>query len=87
MATHKSAWKRYLQSEKRRKARRAASKTVRTQLKSAREAIEAKTAEPNSGEVHAAVKLLAAAGRKGLMHRKSASRRISRLMKAAARKS
>jgi small subunit ribosomal protein S20 len=86
MATHKSAWKRYLQSEKRRKARRAAAKTVRTKLKSAREAIAENTAEPNSGDVQAAVKLIAAAGRKGLMHRKSASRRISRLMKAAGQK-
>ena len=86
MATHKSAWKRYLQSEKRRKARRAASKTVRSQIKAARAAIEANTAEPNAGDVRDAVKLLAAAGQKRLMHPKSAARRISRLMKAAAKK-
>lgn len=84
MATHKSAWKRYLQSEKRRKARKAAYKAVRTQIKSARSAIEGQNADPNAGDVKAAVSMLASAGRKKLIHKKAAARRISRLMKAAA---
>ncbi len=79
MANHKSAAKRHLQSEKRRIQNRAARSALRTQIKKAR-------ADLQSGAqtgVTEAVQALAKAGGKGLMHKKTAARRISRLMKAA----
>jgi len=83
MAHHKSAWKRHLQSQKRRLQNRAKMSAMKTQLKRARAAISAGTAEPNGGDVQLAVKALARIGQKGLLHKKTAQRRISRLMKAA----
>lgn len=83
MANHKSAAKRHLQSEKRRLQNRAARSALRTQLKKARADVQAGAANPNDGSVKAAVQALAKAGTKGLMHKKTVARRISRLMKAA----
>ena len=40
MATHKSAWKRYLQSEKRRERNRTAKSALKTQVKKARAEID-----------------------------------------------
>lgn len=85
MAHHKSAWKRHLQAQKRRAANRKARSTVRTQVKKARIEIDAGKASPVAGEVQSAQRLLASAGRKHLLHPKTAARRISRLMRAAAK--
>lgn len=87
MANHKSAWKRYLQSEKRNEQNRTARSALRTQVKKARAELSAGNASGVQGEVLGAVKSLAKAGQKGLMHKRTASRRISRLMKAANRSS
>jgi small subunit ribosomal protein S20 len=84
MANHKSAKKRHLQSEKRRINNRGARSTLRTQVKKARAEIAAGNASGTAGEVKSAVEALAKAGG-GLMHKRAASRRISRLMKAANR--
>ena len=83
MATHKSAWKRYLQSEKRRERNRSLKSATNTEIKRARQAIADKKANPTTGAVKTAVVALAKAASKGLMTKKTASRRISRLMKAA----
>lgn len=83
MANHKSAWKRHLQSEKRRIRNRSQKSALKTQLKKARAEIAAGTASASAGQVKEAVRLLARAGQKGLLHKRTAARRISRLMKAA----
>lgn len=83
MAHHKSAWKRHLQSRKRRAANRDVKGAVKTQLKKARAEIAAGTASGTAGEVQTAVSLIARAGRKRVLHPKAAARRVSRLMKAA----
>lgn len=82
MANHKSAWKRHLQSEKRRVANRAARSALRTQIKKARADLQSGSAAPE-GSVKEAIQALAKAGGSGLMHKKTAARRVSRLMKAA----
>lgn len=85
MANHKSAAKRHLQSEKRRANNRGARSTLRSQIKKARAEISAGNAVGTAGEVKSAVEALAKAGGSGLLHKRAASRRISRLMKAANR--
>lgn len=82
MADHKSAKKRILQTEKRRVAHRGARSTMRSTLKSARAEIEAGGASSEKGEVKAALIALARAGQNGLLHKRTANRRISRLMQA-----
>ena len=81
MANHPSAWKRHLQSEKRRAQNRSRRAELATQIKKARLEITQETAVINQGEIKSAVSLLARAASKGLLHRRTASRRISRLMK------
>jgi small subunit ribosomal protein S20 len=83
MASHKSAWKRYLQSEKRRLRNRAVKSALKTQVKKARAEIESGRASAVAGEVKNAVAALHRAGTKGVLHKRTASRRVSRLMKAA----
>ena len=83
MANHKSALKRNRQNIKRREANRVLRSSMRTQLKKAREEIEKGGADWKEGEVKLAVKSLAAMAQKGILKRETASRRISRLMKAA----
>ncbi len=86
MAHHKSAWKRHLQSRKRRAKNRQMKAAMRTQVKKARATIDEGEAAPNAGDVQAAVKALASLGRKRVLHPRAAARRISRLMKQAAKK-
>ena len=86
MASHKSAWKRYLQSEKRRTRNRTARSALKTQVKKARAEIETGKSSPVAGEVQSAVAAIQHAASKGVMHKRTAARRVSRLMKAAAKK-
>ncbi len=85
MANHKSAWKRYLQSEKRKVRNRAVKSALQSTVKKARAEITQKLAKPNGGLVQMAVKALASAASKGVIHKRAAARRISRIMKAAAK--
>lgn len=85
MANHKSALKRYRQSEKRREENRTQRSALRTQVKKARAEIGTGNASAVAGDVKAAVQALAKAGSKGILHKRTAARRISRLMKAANR--
>lgn len=81
MANTKSAQKRVRSSERRRTANRIIRSQTRTSAKKARQAID-------SGEVSAAesvsqaVSLLDKAATKRLMHKRTAARRKSRLMRA-----
>ena len=83
MANHKSAKKRILQNNKRRDNNRSARSAMRSTLKSARAEIQAGNASSEKGQVQDAIRALARAGQNGLLHKRAASRRISRLMKAA----
>jgi small subunit ribosomal protein S20 len=83
MANHPSALKRHLQSVKKNARNRSARAALATQVKKARAEITEKKAEPNQGEVKKAVSLLARSGSKGILHKKTVARRISRLMKQA----
>lgn len=83
MANHKSAMKRNRQNIKRREGNRVLRSTMRTQLKKANEELQKGGADWKEGEVKTAVRGLAAMAQKGILKRKTASRRISRLMKKA----
>jgi small subunit ribosomal protein S20 len=83
MANHKSAKKRHLQSEKRRLRNRSVRSSLHTQIKKARVELTNKTAAPNAGEILLAQSALAIAARKGVLHKKTAARRISRMMAQA----
>lgn len=83
MANHPSALKRHLQSVKKNQRNRAARAALATQIKKARQELSDQTAKVNEGEIKKAVSLLARSARKGIMPKKTMSRRISRLMKQA----
>jgi len=85
MANHPSAIKRHLQSLKKNARNRSARAELATQVKKARIEINENNAKVNEGENKNAVGLLARSARKGLLHKKTASRRISRLMKQASK--
>lgn len=76
MANHVSAVKRHIQSEKRRLRNRSVKSALHTQLKKTR-------SDMSPENVSEGQKALAIAARKGILHWKTAARRISRLMKAA----
>jgi small subunit ribosomal protein S20 len=78
---HKSAIKRHRQSLKRRARNVALDSRVRNVLRRAREAIDSKNAEVAETELRNVVRTLTKAVSKGVLHRNSASRRISRLSK------
>jgi small subunit ribosomal protein S20 len=84
MANHTSALKRHLQSVKRNLRNRSARAALATQIKKARAEIADNKAKVNEGEVKNAVSLLARSARKGILPKKTASRRISRLMRQLA---
>lgn len=75
MANHASALKRHRQSLKKNARNRSAKAALATQVKKARLDVK------NETEVKKAVSLLARSVSKGILHRKTASRKISRLMK------
>lgn len=75
MANHASALKRHRQSLQRNTRNRSARAALATQVKKARVDIK------NETEVKNALSLLARSVSKGILHKKTASRRISRLMK------
>jgi small subunit ribosomal protein S20 len=82
MANHKSALKRIRQSEKRRQTNRVHRGAMRTEVKKFRAAIEAGDKEAAATALAAAVARTAATGSKGVLHKNTASRRISRLQLA-----
>lgn len=78
MASHKSAEKRNRQTPKRQLRNRVALGAMRTALKKARTALDAKSSEA-IGLVKQAVAQIDKAVTKGVVHRRTASRLISRL--------
>lgn len=83
MANHRSAIKRHLQSLKKNARNRAARSALATQVKKARHEVAGDNASVSSDEVKKAQSMLASSVSKGILHKKTASRRISRLMKQA----
>ncbi|NOK39805.1 30S ribosomal protein S20 [Corallococcus exercitus] len=86
MANTKSAEKRHRQSLKRRARNVNVRTTVKDAVKSAREAIASKDGAKTTDALKAASKTLNKAASKGVLHKRTAARRISRLAKAAAKK-
>ncbi len=81
MANHASALKRARQSEKRR-ARNASRKTrVKNMVKSVVKAVEMKDQTAAQQAMKEAVPVIQKAGAKGVIHKKKASRQVSRLMR------
>jgi small subunit ribosomal protein S20 len=81
LATHKSAEKRDRQSKVRRERNIAAKSTIKTKVKTVLAAVEGKNKENSVSALKSTVPSLAKAAAKGLIHKKNASRKISRLTK------
>jgi small subunit ribosomal protein S20 len=84
LANTKSAEKRHRQSLKRRARNVTVRGEVKTAVKGAREALATKGGNPTDA-LKAASKALNKAASKGVLHKRTASRRISRLAKAASK--
>lgn len=79
MATHKSAIKRANQSEVRRVRNRARKTVVKNVVKRVRVALASKSVEEAQAALTQAIPVIDKAASKGTLHRKTASRKISRL--------
>jgi len=80
LANHKSALKRIRQSEKRRLRNRQVNSHLKTVLKSFYSAVEGKTEGADLVEVHRkTVSTIDRAATKGILHKKTAARKISRI--------
>ncbi len=80
MANHKSALKRIKQSEKRRLRNRQVNSQLKTVLKLFYSAVEEKTEGTDLAEIHRnTVSEIGRAATKGIMHKKTAARKISRI--------
>ena len=83
MANHKQADKRHRQSLRRKARNKYYKSTMRTYLKRARVALEEKA--PNAEEaVRKAVSMIDKVAQKGVIHRNTAARTISRLLESQA---
>lgn len=83
MANTKSAEKRNRQAQKRRARNTIVRTTVKTAVKKARETLTGQDAAKTQDAVKDATKTLARAASKGVLHKRTASRRIARLARAA----
>lgn len=83
MSDHASAKKAHRQSQQHRARNRRMKSTVATRVKQARAAIAQQQATPNEGAVRSAVRQLAHAAAKGVLHKRTVARRASRLMRQA----
>lgn len=79
MANHKSAEKRNRQSQIRRLRNRMNKKEMKTAIRRFNEVIESGSGEENNEALRKVTKVIARTARKGSIHKKSASRKISRL--------
>jgi small subunit ribosomal protein S20 len=83
LATHKSAIKRSTQSVKHKERNTAVKSKVKTAVKSVIKAVEAKDKEAATAALAQSVPILAKAAAKGIFHKKTMSRKISRLTRKA----
>ena len=82
MANHKSAIKRIRQNDKRRLTNRLHRGAMRTEVKKFREAIDAGDKDAATVALASAIARVGTNGNKGVLHKRTASRRISRLQLA-----
>ena len=85
MANHPSAIKRYRQARKRQEANQSAKARVRTLTRKVEVTVATGDAKASQESLDIASRALAKAASKGLVHRKTASRRTSRLAKKVAK--
>jgi len=78
---HKSTEKRARQNKKQYQANRAVKSSVKTGVKNLLAVIEAKNQEGSASQLKKVISTLSKAASKGMVHKKTASRRISRLTK------
>ncbi len=81
MIVHKSAVKRSRQALKHRERNISVKSSIRTGVKTVLEAVEGKDPEAAKAALAKAVPAIAKAAAKGAFHKKTASRKISRLTK------
>jgi small subunit ribosomal protein S20 len=81
LATHKSAEKRDRQNKKNRVRNVAAKSAIKTKIKSVIAGVESKNKEDSVNALKVAIPALSKSASKGLIHKKNASRKISRLTK------
>jgi len=81
LANHKSALKRNRQNQLRRLRNRSNKSMMKTVVKKVLEAIELNSAEQAQEALKAAIPLIAKTAVKGSIHKKNASRKVSRLTK------
>ena len=79
MANHKSAVKRAKQSEARRLRNRARKTRMKTAIRGLEEAISGGSREAMEERLRQAISVIAKTASKGVIHRNTASRKISRL--------
>ncbi len=79
MANYKSAIKRARQNEKRRLRNKSSKTRIKNIVKSVRLAVSEKSDETALAELDIAKSIIDNAAKKGVIHRKTASRKISRL--------
>ena len=82
MANHKSALKRARQSEKRYDRNRAIKGHLRTVVRAFREAVAEGNEEKTKETLGVATRAIRKAASKGVLHTRTASRRVSRLAQA-----
>jgi small subunit ribosomal protein S20 len=81
LANHKSALKRARQNEIRRMRNKAVKTGVKTVVKDVRLSIDENTPESAVEKLDAAKSIISKAAKKGVIHKKTAARKISRLEK------
>ena len=79
MANHRSAIKRMIQSEKRRAKNRRVKSSVKTQVKSYLKTLEEKNPDTAREILQQTISTIDKAASKGIIHKRNASRKISRL--------
>lgn len=79
MANHKSAFKRARQNEKRRIRNKSTKTRVKNIVKGLRLSVSEKSEEAALNELNTAKSTIDKAAKKGVIHKKTASRKISRL--------
>lgn len=83
MANHKSALKRAGQNQVRRMRNRTIRTRVKSVVKEVRQTVVAKPGEIPSEQVKHAQAVIDKAAKKGVLHKRAAARKISRLVKLA----
>lgn len=81
MANHPSALKRARQNLKRRERNRSAKTQIKNIVKTVRSAVDENSKEVALKELNSAKSLINKTARKGIIHRNTAARKISRLSK------